>query len=59
VVTGVVDEHLMQTAARILLRYTKAEPGRDCAIKLLRDGGEELRQITNDCTETEIEGFRI
>ncbi len=59
VVTGVVDEGLVQTAARILLRYTKAEPSRDCMIKLLRNGGEELLQITNDFTETEIEGFRI
>ena len=59
VVTGVVDEGLVQTAARILIRYTKAEPSRDCMIKLLRNGGEELLQITNDFTETEIEGFRI
>ena len=59
VVTGVVEEDLVQTAARILLRYTKAEPSSDCMIKLLRNGGEELLQITNDFTETEIEGFRI
>ncbi|GFE56920.1 hypothetical protein [Geobacter sp. AOG1] len=59
VVTGIVEDHLVQTAARILLRYTKAEPGRDCTVKLLLNGGEELQQITNDFTETEIEGFRI
>ncbi|RII28561.1 MAG: hypothetical protein CXR31_01385 [Geobacter sp.] len=59
VVTGVVEEDLVQTAARILLRYTKAEPSRDCMIKLLRNGGEELLQISNDFSEAEIEGFRI
>ena len=59
VVTGVVEDGLVQTAARLLLRYTKAEPSGDCTIKLLRNGGEELVQISNDFTETEIEAFRI
>lgn len=59
VVTGVAEADQVQTAARILLRYTKAEPGLGCTVKLLRNGNEELLTITNDFGDADIEVFRI
>ena len=59
VITGEVSDSLLQDAARILLRYTKAEAGQECTVKVLRDGDEQLIQISNDFSETRIEGFRI
>jgi len=58
-VTGVVDDALIAFAARLLLRYTRAEPGQDCRIKAVKDGSETLLTIRNDCDEAMIEPVRI
>lgn len=59
VVTGSQDEELLATAAKILLRYTKAEPGAECAIKVTVDGNERLIRIANGFDERRIEEFRV
>lgn len=58
-VTGFVDDALIASAARLLLRYTRAEPGQDCRIKAVKDGNEALLTIRNDCDEAMIESVRI
>ena len=58
-VTGHVDDALIASAARLLLRYTKAEPGQECRIKAVKDGSEALLTIRNDCDEAMIDSVRI
>jgi tRNA U34 2-thiouridine synthase MnmA/TrmU len=59
VVTGFVDDALINTAAKLILRYTRAEAGQECCIKFSRDGSEELVHILNDCDEAMIESVRV
>jgi hypothetical protein len=59
VVTGKVDDALLETAAKILLRYTKAEAGGECAVKVLTDGSERRLLVVNDFSEARIEEFRV
>lgn len=59
VVLGDVDEAVLATAARIVLRYTKAEPGLECAMVVTVDGGERPLRVTNTFDEQRIEEFRI
>ena len=59
VVTGVVDDSLISTAARLILRYTKAEAGQDCRVKIVRNDAETLINVRNDCEEAMIESLRL
>ncbi len=59
VLLGNVDDVLLETAAKILLRYTKAEMGRECAVMVTIDGNERLMRVTNEFDEQKIEEFRI
>jgi tRNA-specific 2-thiouridylase len=59
VVTGAVDDALLQTAAKILLRYTKAEAGSLCVLNTLCPGNEQLINCSHDFTEADLERFRI
>ena len=58
-VTGELDEELLVTAAKLLLRYTKAEPGRECAVQVTVDGDERTFPVVNDCTEALVDKFRV
>jgi hypothetical protein len=46
-------------AARILLRYTKAEPAVPCRIKVRCNGGEEIISVTNDMNEAAVTPYLI
>jgi hypothetical protein len=46
-------------AARLLLRYTRAESGQECRMKVIRDDSETLLTIRNDCDETLLESLRV
>jgi tRNA-uridine 2-sulfurtransferase len=59
VVTGCQDEELLVAAAKLLLRYTKGEPGGECDVKVTVDGNERLIRVINDCDEGSIEAFRV
>jgi hypothetical protein len=59
VVTGTVDDNLVAIAARLLLRYTRAESGQECRMKVIRDDSETLLTIRNDCDETLLESLRV
>lgn len=59
VVTGSVDDSVLADAARIVLRYTKAEAGRECAMNITVDGAERVMRVVNSFDEQRIEEFRI
>ena len=59
VVTGFVDDTMIDTAARLLLRYTRAEAGQECRVKILKDDTEALLTIRNDYDETMAEALRV
>ncbi|AJE04595.1 hypothetical protein [Geobacter pickeringii] len=59
VLMGTVTDELLDAAAKILLRYTKAEPGQPCAVKVVVDGAERHLSVSNDFADPEIEPFRI
>jgi tRNA U34 2-thiouridine synthase MnmA/TrmU len=59
IVTGEREEGKLTTAAKILLRYTKAAPGEECRIKVKWEGGEEIITARNEFDEAKIEEFRI
>lgn len=59
IVTGEIDPALLQTAAGILLRYTKAEKGKVCAIHLVTGETETGLSVVNDFSEEQIEALRI
>ncbi|SNB47566.1 hypothetical protein [Geobacter sp. DSM 9736] len=59
VVMGEVSESLLQTAGRVILRYTKAEPGQECKILTARGEERSSFMICNTFGDREIEGFRI
>ncbi len=59
VVMGRQERESISLAAKILLRYTKAEAGADCAVKATVDGREELLTVVNDFSEAAVEPFRV
>ena len=58
-VTGVADDALIGLAARLILRYTKAEAGQECRVKIIRNDTETLMTVRNDCDEAEVESVRL
>jgi tRNA-specific 2-thiouridylase len=59
VVMGEVNEELLTTAAKILLRYTRAEAAADCSLRILAGGPERTFLCRHDFTEADIERLRI
>jgi tRNA-uridine 2-sulfurtransferase len=59
VVTGVTNDSLIVLAARLILRYTKAEAGQECRVKIIRNDAETLINVRNDCEETVIDSLRV
>jgi tRNA-specific 2-thiouridylase len=58
-VTGVLDETMMETAAKILLRYTKAPAGAVCPVNVRYAGNERQIMTLHDFDESRIEEFRV
>lgn len=59
VVMGTVDDALLETASRILLRYTRAEAGAECRVKVEIDGSERVIVVPNEFSDSSIEGYRV
>jgi len=59
IMTGVTDDSLIDIAARLILRYTKADAGQKCRVKVVRADSEELMNVLNDCDEAMIESMRL
>jgi hypothetical protein len=57
--TGPLDHQTMESAARLLLRYTKAEPMADCTILASCGGRDEEFAVTNSASAEEMEQLRI
>lgn len=58
-VTGPLDRQNLDTAGRLLLRYTKAPALAACTILATRDGGQETAVISNTFTAEDLEQLRI
>ena len=59
VLMGTVDDTLLETSAKILLRYTRAEPGAECRVKVVIDDNERIIAVANEFSDPEIEGYRV
>jgi tRNA U34 2-thiouridine synthase MnmA/TrmU len=59
VIIGMQDETLLQTAAGILLRYTRATEGQECNVKVVCDSEERFMTTVNLFTEEQIGPLRV
>jgi tRNA-specific 2-thiouridylase len=59
VVTGKIEPALLETAAKILLRYTSAQTGVACLIKVGLDETKNLMTVVHSFDEGRVEDFRI
>lgn len=59
VLMGVVDDTLLETSAKILLRYTKAEAGAKCRVKVVIDDSERIIVVPNEFSDPAIEKYRV
>jgi tRNA-specific 2-thiouridylase len=53
------DDVILETAAKIVLRYTRAEQGLECTVKVLMNGSERFMQVVHEFDEGKVEEFRI
>jgi hypothetical protein len=58
-ITGPVDGQLLDTAGRLLLRYTRAPQDEACRLLVIDDGGEQQITVFNMFREEDVEPFRI
>lgn len=58
-VTGEIRSELLDTAAGILLRYTKAKLGTECPVAVVLDGAESRRTVVHEYDEVRIEHLRV
>jgi len=59
VVMGEQNDALLEKAARILLRYTKAAPGVVCTVTATVCGNERQFKVKNDFAESVVDSLRI
>lgn len=59
IVCGKQDAPLLELASRIMLRYTKAEPGAACRVKSRCNDAEEIITVTNDMNETAVGNYLV
>lgn len=58
-IMGIQDEKCLDLAARILLRYTKAEPGSACRINVRCDGSEQILTIPHSMSDADVTAYLI
>ena len=59
VVCGRQGQEHIEMAARLLLRYTKAEAGAECRISVRQDGLEQTISVTNTLTPSDVERYIV
>ena len=59
VVMGEQNEAAIDLATRILLRYTKAELGTSCRVKLQRDDSEQVVAVSHSMTEEAVNAYIV
>jgi tRNA-uridine 2-sulfurtransferase len=58
-VTGGIDSDMLLTAAGVMLRYTKADKGRECAVLTRTEGRDLNLNVVNCYSDDRIETLRI
>jgi len=59
ILTGRQNDESLNLAARLLLRYTKAEKDADCRINVRQSGSEHVLTVRNDLDEEAVKGYII
>jgi hypothetical protein len=59
IIIGEQDAELFSLSARILLRYTKAEPGAECRIELRLDDTKQIFTVINDMGPDAVEKYLV
>jgi tRNA U34 2-thiouridine synthase MnmA/TrmU len=59
IITGQQNPECLDLAARILLRYTKAEAGADCRISIRQNDTENCLTINNSLTPAAVENYIV
>ncbi len=59
VVMGDVTSEFLETASRIILRYTKAPSDASCSLKVIRDETEVILTVTSTFGDPEVETYRV
>jgi tRNA U34 2-thiouridine synthase MnmA/TrmU len=56
---GNPEDEQLDLASRLLLRYTRAEAGATCRVRVTVDGRESIREVAHTVNEEELERYRI
>ncbi|MDD2310464.1 MAG: hypothetical protein PHH91_12855 [Desulfuromonadaceae bacterium] len=59
IIIGEQDDDLYKLSARILLRYTKAEPGAECRIELRQNESTRIFSVLNDMEPEAVEKYLV
>ena len=59
IIVGSQDDDLFKLSARILLRYTKAEPGAECRIELRTNDSQQVFSVVNDMGPDAVEKYLV
>ena len=59
VVTGAQGDDLYSLAARLLLRYTRAEPNSNCRMEVRVNGETRAFSVVNDINESMVESYLV
>jgi tRNA U34 2-thiouridine synthase MnmA/TrmU len=59
VMMGRQDVGLLDLAGRLVLRYTRAEAGESCRVRVTANGEDSIWQVKHDIDEAEVERYRI
>ena len=59
IIIGTQDENLIALSAKIMLRYTKAEPGAECRIERRSDGTKHIFSVINDMDPEAVEKYLV
>ena len=59
IITGKQDQELYDLSARILLRYTKAEPGAECRMELRCNDEKQVFTVVNDLGPEAVDEYLV
>jgi hypothetical protein len=59
VMMGRQNVELLDLAGRLVLRYTRAEAGESCRMRVTANGEDSIWQVKHDIDEAEVERYRI
>lgn len=59
IIIGSQEDDFYSLSARILLRYTKAEPGSECRIELRTNDSKQVFSVVNDMTPVDVNKYLV